>query len=38
MGFGSVSEKQSDLPPEVLAWLFSDTEIDAETGVTKNEG
>jgi hypothetical protein len=30
--------EQSELPPELLAWLFSDTEIDPKTGITKNEG
>lgn len=33
-----MGEKQSDLPPELLAWLFSDTELDPETNTTKNEG
>ena len=30
--------KQQDLPPELLAWLFSDTEWDPETNTTTNEG
>jgi hypothetical protein len=30
--------KQSDLDPRLLAWIFSDTELDPETGITKNEG
>lgn len=28
--------KQQDLPPELVAWLFSDT--DPKTNTTKNEG
>lgn len=33
-----MGEKQSDLDPALLAWLFSDTELDPETNTTKNEG
>lgn len=32
-----MSEKQSDLDPKLVAWLFDDDETDQATGVSKNE-
>jgi hypothetical protein len=30
--------KQSELDPNLVAWLFDDSETDPATGVSKNEG